>query len=41
MQPPGVSLPYADPKFGSFLAGEALYNVSGSDANGGSFAPAG
>jgi hypothetical protein len=41
MQPPGVSLPYVDPKFGSFLAGKALYNVSGSDANGASFAPAG
>ena len=41
MQPPGVSLPYADPKFGSFLAGKVMYNVSGSGANGGSFAPAG
>ena len=41
MQPPGVSLPYVDSKFGAFLAGKALYNVSGSDADGASFAPAG
>ena len=41
MQPPGVRLPYTDSRYGAFLAGFALYNVSGSlrDGDGVSFAP--